>query len=165
MTLIDLENLSPAELKALTKEQTDAVAASPDELRARYLKTLIDAKTRDEKLAEQGKTITTLQDAFEQLKAAAQADQLKLEGIGADLQKKLQTAEAAVSQQKTQAVAQAAKHAETLTAMQASLASETERAKRLKAQAVRHQSAVFACQKLLNEAVAAESIEQADAGA
>lgn len=64
MTLADIENMSAAELKANRSEIEAAIKDAPD-LVPRHMKTLIDAKTRDEKLAEQGKTITALQDSLD----------------------------------------------------------------------------------------------------
>lgn len=73
MTLIEIENLSAAlgaaELKARKAELVDAAAAADAaELAARYVQARIDARMRDEKLAEQGRTIGLLQDALEKAK-------------------------------------------------------------------------------------------------
>ena len=69
MNIIDIENMTAAELKANQGEAVEAVA-NDEALAQRYVKALLDAKTRDEKLAEQGQTITLLQQAAEQQKAA-----------------------------------------------------------------------------------------------
>lgn len=60
MTTIDIENMSAADLKAKRAELVEAIKGSPD-LAVRYVQARLDAKTRDEKLAEQGATITALQ--------------------------------------------------------------------------------------------------------
>lgn len=71
MTLIDLENLSAGDLKALENKLDMAKAAPHDELAARYCRALYDAKARDEKLAEQGRTINALNDALGEAKQKA----------------------------------------------------------------------------------------------
>lgn len=64
MKIHDIENLSAAELKSRRHELKAGLAsASHDELAGRYLQARTDASMRDEKLAEQGRTITTLNDA------------------------------------------------------------------------------------------------------
>lgn len=66
MNIIDILNLSAAELKEKRAEAVEAATAVPvDELAGRAVQFLLDAKMRDEKLAEQGKTITLLQGSLE----------------------------------------------------------------------------------------------------
>jgi hypothetical protein len=65
MTLIDIENLSHADIKARRDELAKAAeAAAVPELALRYVKTLKSAKLRDEKLGEQGRTTNSLNDAL-----------------------------------------------------------------------------------------------------
>lgn len=62
MNISDIENLSSAELKARRDELLAALKdAAPADVAARYLQARTDARLRDEKLAEQGATITALQ--------------------------------------------------------------------------------------------------------
>ena len=63
MTIQDIENLTFAELKASGKKIIDELGGN--ELAARYVQARTDAKQRDEKLAEQGVTITNLNAALE----------------------------------------------------------------------------------------------------
>lgn len=68
MTLTEIENLSFADLKARRDELLASLKdADRAELTARYLQARTDAKQRDEKLAEQGQTITALQAGVEAL--------------------------------------------------------------------------------------------------
>lgn len=64
MTITEVENMDAGTLKAKRAEAVEAVKGAP-ELAARYVQARLDATTRDEKLGEQGKTITALQDAAE----------------------------------------------------------------------------------------------------
>lgn len=57
----DIENMSVAELKASKNAIIAELQASPAELAARYVQARLDAKMRDEKLAQQGKYITQLE--------------------------------------------------------------------------------------------------------
>lgn len=71
MTIIDIENMTAEELKA---QRAEAVKSTGDnELAARYVQARLDAKQRDEKLAEQGVTITTLTKALADSNARADA--------------------------------------------------------------------------------------------
>lgn len=74
MELHEIENLSAAELKERRAELTEvAQAAPPDVLASRFIQARRDAKLRDEKLAEQGATITNLNAAIERLTADYEA--------------------------------------------------------------------------------------------
>ena len=87
MTLHEIENLSFAELKA---QRTDLVESLKETdagaLAARYVQARMDAKQRDEKLAEQGKTIALLQASLEKAAGEQQAllQQLKQQKAYAD---------------------------------------------------------------------------------
>lgn len=66
MELHEIENLSAAELKERREELVAAARKAPvDQLAARYVQARTDAKLREDKLAEQGKTIMLLQQAME----------------------------------------------------------------------------------------------------
>ena len=106
MTIQEIENMTFAELKARQSELIEAMKDTlPTELAARYVQARLDAKQRDEKLSEQGQTITNLNEALqtraEQLALAdrALADErgavVKLkdqrEQLAQDLQAALQT--------------------------------------------------------------------------
>lgn len=68
MTLHQFMNLTVAEIKEKKIELAKELEkASTSELAGRLVLTLLDAKTRDEKLGEQGKTITALQQGNEAL--------------------------------------------------------------------------------------------------
>ena len=61
MMIAEIENLSHAELKAQREAIIEAAGgAEKAELASRYVQARTDAKLRDEKLAEQGKTIDAL---------------------------------------------------------------------------------------------------------
>lgn len=65
MTLNDIENATAADIKANRVELVEqAKSATVDELAMRYVQARLDAKMRDEKLAEQGATITSLNEAI-----------------------------------------------------------------------------------------------------
>lgn len=73
MNLTDIENMTHAQLKERHAELVAEAAKQPaDALAARYVQARTDAKQRDEKLAEQGKTITLLQQSLD--KAAAELE-------------------------------------------------------------------------------------------
>lgn len=70
MTFEDIENLSGTELKNQREAILTAIESlDTGECRKRYLQARIDAKIRDEKLAEQGRTIALLQQTAESLPA------------------------------------------------------------------------------------------------
>lgn len=70
MTLAEIENLTYAELK----EKKDEILASVlevqkvEDIAARYVQARTDAKMRDEKMSEQGKTIAAMQEGVGALK-------------------------------------------------------------------------------------------------
>lgn len=67
MSIIEIENMTAAQLKERASELAEQVNDDQD-LAIRYVQARLDAKLRDEKLAEQGKTIALLQDALESAK-------------------------------------------------------------------------------------------------
>lgn len=62
MTLIDIENMTADALKAVRQQAVADLGGS--DLAERYVQARLDAKLRDERLAEQGRTITALNDAL-----------------------------------------------------------------------------------------------------
>jgi hypothetical protein len=68
MKLIEVENMTAAEIKARRKELVEAInAEKQEEFARRYVDRVLDAKVRDEKLSEQGKQIAALQSRVEDL--------------------------------------------------------------------------------------------------
>lgn len=67
MKITEIENMKADELKA---KKSEAVEAVKDDLQlaARYVQARLDATMRDEKLGEQGRTITALQGALAAVK-------------------------------------------------------------------------------------------------
>lgn len=161
MTLTEIENLSAAELKSRKDELVAAASqADPAELAVRYVQARTDASLRDEKLSEQGKTITTLQGAFDQLKASAQADLSKLGGIVAELQQRVEKFVDAVSQ-KDAAIAN----------LNLQIVEHSARADRLKVEAGRNLAALNSAASAMTSALTTiatalgqQAVESADQG-
>lgn len=150
MNTHDIENLSADELKARRDELIDAARMlPPGEVAARYVQARTDAARRDEKLAEQGKTITALQAGMDAAKAQVEASRVEVE-----------QANNAVAA--TRLDLDAASKA--LTDAKAAMQRQAARGERLKAVATTHHTAVSAAAKLLNDALAAEAVDNADAG-
>jgi predicted transcriptional regulator len=143
MKISEIENLTFTELKSRHDELIAAMkdVATP-ELAARYVQARTDAKQRDEKMSEQGRTIKELQLALEATREREQA---------------------AVSQ-----VANTSSENKTLgekvTRLTADVQTAQARADRLKTQALRNQAAVTSAAKLLNDAITAQDVEAADKG-
>jgi chromosome segregation ATPase len=125
MKLIELENLSVAELKANRADLAQQIAAEPQEqFAARYIERTIDAKTRDEKLSEQGRTITALNDALD-AKATELRDAL---ASVAELKQEVSATNNTCNQLRESAVTKAAELEDTIRALRAKLQStESER--------------------------------------
>jgi len=150
MSLVEIENLSHADLKAQRDTLISAAAKAPAvELAARYVQARTDAKARDEKLAEQGATITALTVG----NAAMQAKTSELQAAMANADREIAFG------QKCLGEAQQA-----LNAKEKELASETARANRLKAEAARNFSALSTAEKALKDAMAARELEAVDKG-
>lgn len=150
MTLQEIENLSYDELKANRETVLADVKNSKfAEVAERYLQARIDAKQRDEKLAEQGKTITLLQAGHDQLTDALNA---KTELLSA--------AHGAIDQGR-QKQAELTAEIERLRGL---LRAETDKSARLQSCAVKHQNALTGALKLLSDAVAMNEIEKAAEG-
>lgn len=121
MTTTDVENLSYAKLKEQHDELVKAMQDQPpDDLARRYVQARTDAKARDEKMSEQGKTITELQLAIKALRKQCRDE---------------------CEEVARQAVADRS---------------------RLKAEALRNHAALNGAAKLLNDAIAAQRVDDAD---
>lgn len=194
MKLTEIENLSHEELKAQKDALIEAAAqVEIAELAARYVKARTDAKQRDEKLSEQGRTIDALslgleaaKEQNESLKSSlAESDnrathwqdvagemERKFAGLkdesalSLEDAKKTAAAQIADLQKKTtQAAAEAEKsYAANLAVLRDDLAAQTARAERLKAQALRNNSAINTAAKALNDAISNQQVEDADSG-
>lgn len=161
MSTKDIESLSFSELKEQRDPLIVEAKKEPVEVLAtRYVKAVTDAKQRDEKLGEQGKTITALQDALEAVKAqlrqaADDASKQAAEYAGA-----VQQRDATITQLQGQVAIFAEREPELAKAMKA----EMDRANRLKTQASQGHAAMSQAAKLLNDALAARAIDAADSG-
>ncbi len=159
-TIQDIEALSFAELKTrreeLAQSLRDAVEngeVKPEAVVARYLNSLRDAKMRDEKLGEQGRTITELQHALLDLRTRlAECEQVKLQQAG-DLDT-LRTSARETSQADKAALAAATE----------SLQRETARADRLAALATRRHAAMAQIAKVSGEAIGQDAVDAANEG-
>lgn len=150
MDLIEIENLSFAELKAKRAELVEAAkTVPPEQLAERYVQARMDAKQRDEKLAEQGRTIALFQDSLAAVQKEVQAAQAEVA--------KWVAREPAVQEQ----VRGLAEEKEELRGL---LRTTREQAIRLKTEALRNHAAVAQAAKLLNDALAAQAVDQADSG-
>ena len=140
MTSTDIENLSFAEIKEQRDSLVDEASKAPtDELARKYVRARMDAVQRDEKLAEQGKTITALQQALDQQGQKIEATDgecRRLQGITAELTAKLNAqADEHASELGTvheQHAMQVDKATARITELSTALKTETARAARLK---------------------------------
>ncbi len=172
MKLQDVKNMTFADLKAKRDEVINELkAVSAAELAVCFVAALTDAKVRDEKLGEQGKTITLLQEgaeaAKEQTKAAKAETVLVRQQWNADIDEANKTIDRAAEK--------ADENAETLLALRTDTNADaddfkrriqilSERCKRLRAQAETYASAMTTIQKAATDAIATRVIDQADQG-
>lgn len=152
-----IEDKTYAELKEQREELVKQVVAfagvDPDELARHYLHARMDATQRDEKLAEQGKAITALQDSLQAVKE----------------RKERADRELAQTQQVLESVRRCAQETSladkvTVDAVRKSLAKETARADRLKALSSISREAVVQAAAILNTAASQMTVEAADQG-
>lgn len=161
MQIHEIENLSFSELKARRDELVaEAAKVEPEVLAARYVQARTDAAMRDEKLAEQGKTIGNLNDAADVFRERVDSKDNAIKQHVAELEKAREAHSAEVAAMRSE-VTRLGKELQT---MRADLASERQRAERLKAEAQRHAEAFSAAQKALADAAALQQIETADVG-
>lgn len=171
MKLADVENLSAAELKEQRAAIVESLEADAAELKARYVQARLDAKQRDEKLAEQGKTITLLQESLESTKAALESEVSKCNAIGGELQRvcdnhnhQASQWSAELRQLKEQFERQELEWAVDKAKLQGELKIAKDRGDRLYLQAIRNANAINTAAKLLNDALAAQQIDNAEQG-
>lgn len=93
MTISEIENMDAATLKASKAAAVEAVKGAP-ELATRYVQARLDATIRDEKLAEQGKTISALHDAAEASKTREAELETQIQEARAELERESQRASA-----------------------------------------------------------------------
>lgn len=163
MTLTEIMNLSAAELKERRSELVESMVTHeiPD-LSGRLVQTLIDAKTRDEKLAEQGKTITLLQSALEKANQDAAESFKHAEYMNAELER----ATAIHNRQnqewldRSNATADAADAS--LAQLNAELAKTMARADRFHQLAMSGRQAIHDCANILNSVVSHFQITDAE---
>lgn len=170
MTLTEIENLSFAELKEKRAELIVAATGAED-LAARYVQARTDAKHRDEKLSEQGRTIDALTTGIEAAKEKEAQLAAVIEAAKAEhqsfVQSEISAREAAgkeIADLNARLDAAATQYATSLAELTADLNAESARANRLKAEALRNSSAITSAAKALNDALAHQQIEDADAG-
>ncbi len=159
MNLHEIQNLSFAELKERRDELVKL--AGGNDVAARYIQALTDAKMRDEKLAEQGVTIKTLQDGMglaQQRVADLEATCTKLRDDYAALQQLHNTDcdHAAKTCSKLQAA---------INELGSKLAAETARANRNAQLAARSEAAINGASKLLQDVIALRMVETTNEGA
>jgi hypothetical protein len=154
MDITTIEQKSFAELKAERSELTLQAKGAPlDALASHYIRALTDAKHRDEKMGEQGRTITALQDALD-------AEKAKVTELAASLKEASETLEQVRAS--AQGVARSDKLA--IGTLTEGVAQQTARADRLKVHADISKEAVVQAAATLNAAVAKMQTEAADQG-
>ncbi len=188
MKIHEVENMSADELKTGQAEIVKALDGNA-ELAARYVQARLDAKIRDEKLAEQAKTLEALQvgiDLATQAANAAKEETAKAKGIGDTLGRELDTVvgDARTSAQQCAALMaeQVEEHNKQLdslrsehsvidTAARASqqigdkmIADLTQRCDRLKVQAETYDAAITTIHKAAADAIASRELARADQG-
>lgn len=157
ITIQDVENMDADAIKADKAKLAEAVKDDPA-LAVRYVQARLDAKVRDRKLKEQGKTITALQDGTAALKREI-----------ADLTKKLEAQEQAEQDSLNKAfdtikrLEQARQADGEVAADQAKkIRGLVAQYQRLKAVAAQHHAAVIKAAGILNGTISAQAIEAAE---
>lgn len=88
MKISEIENMDAIALKACRQAAADAEEIKTDPtLAARYVQARLDATVRDEKLAEQGRTITALQNALDAANQKQEATDDQIEELGGALER------------------------------------------------------------------------------
>ena len=172
MTIHKIENMTFSELKKKQAELAESLAGElPQELATRYLQARTDAKQRDEKLAEQGKTITSLNEGHEfltgrvaelELQITLKDDAIAIRSRELEFARQAHSNEVAALTQAHSDVVNALN--DEISELKNSLLRQTQRAVRLKVQAIVNQTALTGAAKLLNDAISARQIEDADTG-
>ncbi len=150
MDIHEIENLSFIGLKANRTELVEAAKVFPQgELAERYIQARTDAKHRDEKLAEQGRTISALHEALAVAKEKGEA------------------AQAAEKQCRKAVDAHAAAErgaGKVIDEMGEKLSMSNRRCDRLKTQAEKYAAAMTTIHKAATDAISSRDITQADEG-
>lgn len=158
MSIQEIENLSFAELKQRSTELAESLSAALLDSRdidqvamlaARYVQARTDAKQRDETLAEQGTTISNLNNAL----VAAEEKSRRLE-------ESLNSSNNCATK-RAEELDQACEQIKELTAQ---LRDQDLRCKRLKYEATRKNEALYGAANLINNAIAAQQVDDADQG-
>lgn len=173
MLTTHVENLSVADLKSQRTEIADALAANNDverkELAARYVQARLDAKLRDEKLAEQAKTIEmitagngVLDGRVTELLQLCKAHREIAEENAASRDEMQKTFRESVERYERDLQQLHELLESTKRELGAELKAESDRSARLKLAAARMHAAGAAAAKALNDALSAQAIEAAD---
>jgi len=86
MTTAEIENMGVAELKQRRLELVASMKEVPaEELATRYVQARTDAKMRDEKMAEQGKTIAELHSALDASRKTADEEAVTRAALGKNI--------------------------------------------------------------------------------
>jgi chromosome segregation ATPase len=146
-----IENMSASELKERQSELAQFLedTVSIPVLVGRYLHARLDAKLRDEKLAEQGEAITALQAGVEHWKSDACKMDTELGAARTEVVNLQAELERAVALQES---------------TQEALAAEKARADRLKTEALRNRKALQEAAGIVNGAIHAQVVDDADTG-
>lgn len=161
MTLHEIENMSFADLKENRVALIESMKLlSAKELAERYLQARTDAKQRDEKLSEQGRTIESLQDGLDVLKESRDITHAKVLHLY-DVEVLLKEENRIVVRENKDQVAKAA---EDIAACNEIIEVKTGIIERLKVQADKYAAAVSGIHKLSLDAINSQAIEDAEAG-
>lgn len=161
MTLIEVENLSAAQLKERRAELIEAIkGADPVELATRFVDARHDAKLRDERLGEQGETINALKQGL----GAATQRAAEQEGMLAAASKRIKDGDALMDQMTADLAAVKAEASKAIEGVKAALKAEQAKSARLTAQLRQREAAVNTAAKALNDAIAARLVETAEQG-
>jgi hypothetical protein len=161
MTFAEIENLSFAELKEQKAGILKSLGESDKaELAARYVQARTDAKLRDDKLGEQGRTLTALEAGVNSLTE----QKVSLEQQLAASQQRENEAKALNGRISEASAQDNAKLTAQLQECAKQLQAETARAERLKAEALRHHGALSQSAQIITGALAAQHIENVSQG-
>lgn len=161
MSIHEIENKTFADLKAERESLVEAAKSLPvDDLAARYVQARTDAKQRDEKLAEQAKTIEALRDGLAAMKERAEAETTKL----AESVKTLDSVESQVDQKDRDYRATCGEFESKAMAAAGQISELTRRCERLKVQAEKYNAAISGVHRLTTDAVNARTLTEAGEG-
>lgn len=169
-TIHDIENATSLALKEGRKEAIK-IARDSEDVAERYVQARLDATFRDEKLAEQGVTISALQDSLGVVKVAldeamaARAYLVKRSEV-LELDRKTEVEKAAVELKSTSDTFDAlvATLRKENDAIQARLGEADERSLRLSIEAKRNNTALNNAASVLNAAISSNLVDAADKG-